>query len=327
MSAQRHPWVDRIAGMLARILHGRAAEAALEQVRSCPAPALFVLPKWAWVVSRIDVGRKDRIPGSEERLLLPVRLMWRPAGVVVVTTGPTEAPFTATGMGHTNTGTVLLDPSAPPGTGRLADGSLDPSEVWGPVVTGKQAVRAELTRLVEDGRVAYWEVLSLLEEKVERALNRATSTATRDMGLRAEHARALDEISLETLRSTMVYGDGEQEGPSPVQRLVEKCTSPTAFVRVDPERYLLTAVRRDARQEVRKALGDPRIGSKIRAVATELGPVGIDEIIAVYRQRYPGDRLSVNRALAALSLRPHPNASTVPFTESISGGGDVRAAS
>ncbi|MGC0252645.1 hypothetical protein [Pseudactinotalea sp. Z1748] len=328
-TTQRHPGVERLTGMLARILHGRAAQVGREELKAAPTGAtlsLFVLPEWGWAISRIDVGRKDRIPGSTDRLLLPVRLTWRP-GSVVVANQVTKAHFTAAGMGHNNTGTIHLDPGAEEARGSLADGTLDPDEVWGSVATGRRAVRGELDRLIEDGRGAYWEVLSLLEEKVERALHRATSTATQDMGPRAERAKALDDISLETLRSTMVYGDDAQDEPSPVQRLVEKCTSPTAFVRVDPERYVLTAVHRDARQEVRKAIGDPRIGSKIRAVAAELGPVGLDELIAAYRAKYPADRLSVNRALAALSLRPHPNASTFPLATDDFGGDDLQAAS
>lgn len=327
----RHPWVDNITAMLQRIVHGRAAEQAaadLDTERGGAGWSLFVLPAWGWAVSRINVGRKDRVVGSPQRLLLPVRLTWSPAGVLVVAGDRArQASFTAAGMGHSAVGTVQLDPGRPAGEGGLPDGVLEPAPVWGPRATGRVGVLGELDRLVDDGRAGYWEVMSFLEGKVERALHFATSRASTELLDVGERARALDDISLETLRSTMVYGALGQGDPSPIQRLVERCTAPGTFARVDPERYILTSVRRDARAEVRKALGDPHIGSKIRAVAAELGPVGVDALIAAYRARYPGDRLSVNRALAALSVRAHPNASTYPLDAAMSGESTLRRAS
>lgn len=313
----RHPFVDNIVGLLQRVLAGRAAQECLDGMRLAPAgkdEQLFVLPTWGWAIAAIDVGRKDSIAGSDERLLLPVRLVWEPGPVVrTVGTRRRKVSFSASGLGHTGAGEAMIDPVAGPGA--LVDGSLEPSETWGPIARGSRNVLAELQRLVADGHGAYWQVLSLLEQKAERALNFATSAAARDMHPAFDRSQALDATTLETLRSVMVYGEHGQNTPSPVQRLVERCTAPTTFAQVDPERYILTSLRRDAREEVRKALGDPRIGNKIRTLAAELGPVGLDELIAAYRRHYPADRLSTSRAMAALVLRPHPNASTFNLSD------------
>lgn len=316
--ATRHPWVDNICQLLERIILGREASKVLDRLGELNGGAeLYVLPVWGWAVSRIDVGRKDRIVGSTERLLLPVRLTWAPAPVVLLPAGePASATFTATGMGHSAVGEVHLDGAA--SEGELRDGGLEPTADWGPRVRGRTASRAALLQMVEDGKAAYWEVLTLLEAKVAHALDHATSAASADLAVSHERARALDSITLETLQAQMVYGsqDAASDEPSPMQRLVERCTHPGTFTKVDPERYVLTSVRRDARAVVRRALGDPHIGGKVRALAAELGTTDLEAIVAEYRSRYPADRLSTDRAVAALSLRPHPNASTFPLTDS-----------
>src|SRR5699024_9606795 len=155
--------------------------------------------------------------------------------------------------------------------------------------------------------------LGVLEENLDHALKHATC-AMRN-GVVGQPTAALDDITLERIRTEVVYGT---DGPSsPIQRLVERCTRPGTFARVDPEKYVISSVRTDARAAVRKALGDPHVGSKVRRLATEMPEADLEDLVAAYRQRYPADRLSTTRAEAALSVAPDANAVTVPLHEAL----------
>lgn len=305
---RRHPFIDHLCTLLDRILLGRGARRALEH----PIPAgasLFVLPTWGWAHPLIDVGRKDR-DRQGGRLLLPVRYTFYPSNVIV-TSRPQVVHYVGVGLGHGMAGSMLLDPSADPGQGP-ADGRLSLPGTWGPA-SHAGSVASRLNELDQDGQLAYWEALGVLEENLEHALKRA-SCAARD-GVVGKPPAAVDDITLERIRTEMVYGT--DHGVSPIQRLVERCTRPGTFARVDPEKYVVTSVRTDARAAVRKALGDPHVGSKVRHLAIEMPEADLDELVAAYRQRYPSDRLSTSRARAALTVAPNANAVTVPLHEAL----------
>ena len=82
-------------------------------------------------------------------------------------------------------------------------------------------------------------------------------------------APVVDQVKLDQLRDQMMFGDDTHS--SAAERLLKLCTSPGTFRRVDPLRYLTTAIRRDATTAVRRAIGDPHIGPKVRGLARELG--------------------------------------------------------
>ncbi|MPV50148.1 hypothetical protein GCG21_09045 [Pseudactinotalea sp. HY160] len=331
----RHRYIDELCSLLESVVLGREAEKVLRDMPNLGSNlgssagsaagsagngdvSLFVLPVWGWAHSRIDVGRKDLIPSTGGRYLLPVRLRAYPSHVIVSATA-TVAHFVGVGMGHGLAGHTTCDPAAAPGV--LPDGTLTLPATWGPVASGGAAssgaasggvrVRRELDRLVAAGKEAYWRALALIESDLEEALHKATTAAAIDMPGADPSRRALDAISLDTIRTTMVYGEGAS--PSSAQRLVERCVQTATFARVDPQRFVLTHLRRDARAAVRKALGDPHIGSKVRRLAGEMEGASLEEVVAAYRLRYPADKLSTARAEAALSVAPHPNASTFPL--------------
>ena len=53
---------------------------------------------------------------------------------------------------------------------------------------------------------------------------------------------------------------------------------------------------------MRRAIGDPHVGPKVRGLARELGTTDVDTIVAAYRRRWPGDHLAADRAGQALSV-------------------------
>ena len=52
---------------------------------------------------------------------------------------------------------------------------------------------------------------------------------------------------------------------------------------------------------MRRHIGDPHIGRKIRRLAREQGPDSIDELIEMYRRAHPRESVGRDRVIAALS--------------------------
>ena len=164
-------------------------------------------------------------------------------------------------------------------------------------------VRTVLDGLVERGREARWEFLLWLQPTVSSALVRAHSSIRAEMGDPAAgtlRGPLVDQVKLDQLRDQMLFGDDTHSAAA--ERLLTLCAAPGTFRRVDPLRYLTTAIRRDAMTTLRRAIGDPHVGPKVRGLARELGTTDVDTIVAAYRRRWPGDHLAADRAGQALSV-------------------------
>ncbi len=318
--SRRHPTLAVLCEDLHHMITGRVAQDLLADHLPGGRTGIFVAPSWAWLHPRIRVGRKARdLRGGT--LLLPVRLTFDPAPIHLIPAGGSEtARWVLGGMGHYGTGTVLLscgqrpsgtlptgihgrcpdlgtagDPST--GAGPAAAGSLDEIQM----LTSRGAVKTELERLVERAARSRWNLLQYLEPHATRSLHSAHASVSREIAGDSTHAvPLLDETKLQTLKDHMVLGDDDH--PGTVAPLLDRCLKPETFLKVDPLRYLAVSMRRDAEAVIRKAIGDPHIGRKVRAVARETGLRDLDTIIAAYRERHPSDFLSVDRAEAALSV-------------------------
>ncbi|GAB2734341.1 hypothetical protein [Nocardioides pakistanensis] len=306
----RHATLHSLTDRLHAILVGQAAEALLSRPEGLPDEAgLWVTPSWVWLFSRVDVGRKDRaLDGS--RLRLPVRLDWSQGPLVFVAEGEKRVcGWTAAGLGHSGTGTVSVSVS-PSAVLDAIEADIDtglPQQVV-LAVRGRVALVTELERLVEEGRSARWSAMLYLEPYIESALHRAHASVAHELSVASgEPQKLLDETKLASIRDRMLLGD--EDHPGKIAQLLDRCLKPTTFAKVEPLKYIKESLRRDANTEVRRAIGDPHIGHKVRRVAREIGTDDLDQIIATYRERYPNDRLSKQRAAAAMSVAPDAMAS------------------
>lgn len=313
MAARRHEWNEQITGLFERIAHGNAAQQV--QVPDGPG-ALVMLPTWTWAYSLIDVGRKDR-HADGSRLLLPVQVSWDLGSVLVVPEGQSvQVTYTAVGMGHMVSGSAKV--SCSPGTAReeiiMADEGLPlPVSVVAPSFPSRR-LRTKREELAADGQLSYWQTLQMLEDiaraEVRKAERIVAAESREHAGEYAAFERALDEISLESVDNVMLFGRSK-DSPGPLARIVERAASSAGtFAKVDPQKWIVTAIRRDAKAEVRRHIGDPHIGPKVRALALELGTRDLEVLLPVYNRRYPADTLSDTRAQAALELWDRPSAST-----------------
>jgi len=300
----RHPWVARCCDLLEHVIAGRAAE-RLVRAGATNGRARFAVvsaPAWIWRDPLLDVGRKASGPDGT-RLLLPVRVRWDGEAVRLVGPGHHELCWSARGMGYDLSGSETVEAvssTVPPGPALVAGGSV-PVTVG--VGTGRRA-GTELSRLVEVGVSARWELIGMFEPLLVRALNRAHTRVAAE--LRPSGGRVLSVLEIEALRDKMLLGEDDDSGH--VGRLLERCLAPRAFEAVDPLRYVARDLARGAEEAVRRMVGDPKIGSKIRRVHAELGDDDIPALIAAYTSRYPGDRLGRSRAQEAIRLVSSPPA-------------------
>jgi len=308
----RHPWAARCCDLLEQVIVGRAAE-TLVGAGAPPGRARSAVIRssvWIWRDPLLDVGRKASGPDGT-RLLLPIRVSWDGEAVRLVGPGRYELAWSARGMGYDLSGSETVEAvtgPVPPGPGLVAGGT-------GPVTVGvgvRGRIGAELSRLAGAGVAARWELIGMFEPLLVRALNRAHTRVAAE--LRPNGGRVLSMLEIEALRDRMLLGEDDDAGH--VGRLLERCLAPRAFEAVDPLRYVARDLARTAEEAVRRMVGDPKIGSKIRRVHAELGVDDIPALIAAYTRRYPGDRLGRSRAQEAIRLLSSPPAVEVPLDPS-----------
>lgn len=288
MSADRHQMSGQFARWITDAIRSRDLQA------SGLAEEALLLPVWLWLVPRIEVGRKGLQDGHE--LLLPVRISFD--GGTVVDAATQTVSWSVDGLGHRGEGVApvkagMVDLGNGFGRHRL----IPVAEVGG----------AE--RLVESGKLAWWEMLAQFEKMIRVYIPRVHSAIRSEL---SEFA-GWDVPLLLGATDTDVVVDriilGEDGGSSRASRLIERCLDPHSFRRVDLVKYIATALRRDAEDEVRKQIGDPDRGRKIRLCAQRHGLSDPAAVVEVYNRCYPGEHMGVDRVQAALALAATPSAS------------------
>lgn len=308
----RHPTLAVLCGRYERIMHGLAAEELLAAGNLPDRAGVVTLPAWSWEHPLIDVGRKAKAHRTGERMLMPVRNSFDTAVVVLVTDAAVPVSHRTAGMGHTFAGQSRLVPR--PGEAPAVNVTELPTMAT-PVFVGagtRSRTAAVLAALVADGKAARWEILTWLEPRLRSFAHQAHASVSYEIGLTTGVVEPmLDELTVEQIVDDMMYGsnsaeeDGRETGkPSAMFRLIELCLKPETFLRVDPLKYMTKHMRRDVEAQIRRRLGDPHIGPKIREIARQYPRAEIADIVEAYRAVYPKDRLSLPRAEAALSVTP-----------------------
>lgn len=286
-----HPTLVELCEIFTARIHG---EAAAEILATGQIPeTLAALPLFDFLPSVIKIGRKElghKLIGltADTKLSMPVRRVYTD-DVVLWTAGTGLVGYRAEGMGHVYTGTVTV--------GRL-EGFHDVV-----FISGQFAVERELKRLVEASRAAFWAWQMKIEPTVRSWLHQGHDKVASGMRKR----QVIDEVTFEQIvdRMTLGYQDSKgQEREGSAVRLLQLCLEPDAFLRVDPLRRINAHLERDCKVEIRQAIGDTRLGPKIRAVARELNTSDDLAIVAACRERYPGDFIALDRVVQAMSVRP-----------------------
>ncbi|MHB8318098.1 MAG: hypothetical protein ACYDEP_02535 [Acidimicrobiales bacterium] len=172
-----------------------------------------------------------------------------------------------------------------------------------------------LHEFAADGKAAYWEILTDIEQHLRWAFQRAHSAVSAEL-FPSEQRPVLDPVTQETLLTTLLLGDLDDNNGM-VSRLIERCLTPKKFQRVDPEKYVVTALFSASETAIRRRIADPHIGRKIRRFANANEDLDdLEALVSEYVTAYPKDRLSTKRAEAALTVDQRVPR-TVPLDERV----------
>ena len=309
-----HHWSARWCALLERILAGRAA-AGIDRSELHGSVALVVLPSFSLVDPQVDLGRKGRAHDGT-RLRFPARVVWSADGgaddigagsgapvVLVPAGGNTVCSFEVTGVGVSASGSTLVSACAP---GRHNDPPASAGNGLVPAVLyarpmARRRVLVELDRLASDGALALWEARQVLERHAEWMLrHRHVAVAAEISPERDLHL--LDSTDLEVVRTELLLGDPDGRISPAYDRIIERCLTPSAFARVDPQRRVMTSLRSVAESAIRRRIGDPHVGRKVRQLLREQTFADLGELLSCYRERWPRDAIGVRRVAAAVEV-------------------------
>lgn len=313
----RHGWIDTYVGRLQRVRWGREAQAWIVGERGAlpRRGAVVCLPAWAWMQPSIRMGRKAVPDSGRGKLVMPVPVTWSSDLLLVpATRSATDVQWKAMGMGRSSLGitTISVD-TASATTGELLDaGSGLPADtVHRRPVTGSE-LRRQLRAIAEDGEKAHWELLEMLAPKVQRSARKAVKVFQYEVARLPRNLLAdgaVDPTTVSLVETRMLYGENDSDPTrAAVWRLIERSLKPHQFRNTDPLRYVRLSLDRDAAEELRRTIGDPRIGPRVRRVYGDVRPGSVAELVDAYNERHRSDRLGVRRALASLLVARDPNA-------------------
>lgn len=266
---RRHPELERWVLQLEPVIAGQCRE--------------WSMPPFAWVESsRCSFGRKG-LGRDGEPLLMPARLdfgsrrfLERPEGVL-------PAVMTAPGL--------RVEVDYDPTTGLLTepDSAAEPQLIGRPRLPDGEAAA--------QGR---WWILSQAERMLIPALHRAHThlsvTLARQLGQPQRRWVSHEEITGQ-IADEIWLSDAVQQG------LPRALTTPV--MKADPIRVAAMLVRREAHKGLHRHLDDPKQGSVIRTIASELGTRDVDVIVREYRRRQHGQtRVGARAAARALTIEP-----------------------
>ena len=296
MSTNATATSSRLCSLLDQMSWARAAAALERPGRPVRVPAL---PPTMWIApSRTVGGAKSAGDG-----VLPAAITWNDGPIHLA--GSDDEPATGwevDAAGVKQSGSIHLAP------GEDTCGRPD-RRMWpihhSPALTSREAGQT-LDALQEDGELARWQLLEHLEDFAHRQVESVATSIFREVADLPDTEVApalLDDQQLEVVVTDVIYG--RTGADSRILRSLQRCLAPATTARVDPIHYLTTQVRRDLADQVRVAIGDPQVGSRVRRIARALGTgATLAEIIDRYNQVHSSDRISTTRAIRALTVAP-----------------------
>ena len=299
-AGSRHGWLAEMCGYLAASIWARDASELLTDPDALPEfAAVITLPVWHWALGGPSVGSKSNARGGGS-LMLPTRIDWHgPLVVIAAAEQSVLRSWSAAGMDSTGTGVTRVTVGANPDPERPAELA---EHLTSALLPRRRLIKA-LELLVELGRTARWNAIQKLEPAVNHAVEMAHRQVAYEIAGDVPGAPpVVDPHSLESIKHEMLLGVDETCRGS-VARLWSRMEQPACFLRADPMLYVKSNLHRDAHEGVRRHIGDPKIGAKVRRAYARSSAGSLQDFVAEYRAQFPKDKLSVDRARAALTTR------------------------
>ena len=294
MRAHGFPQLRSLICNIEKILIGRVAS-TLSIDHIVLATTVVPLPLWAELKPEINVGLKAV---KNVGLVLPARIEWSVPPLVLLGAGETvDADWRITNMGHNLSGTVTVSES---GLSERVPGQLETTPFF---AFSPRDLRRRLAAIATAGDNAKWETLQSFESYTRSKLDEANRILAQELS--EYHGQSipgvLDDIALDSILTQMLFGEGDT---SIVSRMVDKALQPDAFKNYDPARYFTLNLKSRAIGEVRRIVGDPHIGPKIRRLQKQVGATDVETLVSAYNEQYPKANLGKKRAAAALTAGP-----------------------
>jgi len=265
-------------------------------MRTLPEPRLLrdLVTQVAWGHAAANAAGGDllALPHCADLGRGPAYIHWTPS--IVVEPG-TEVSWRVTERRVDTTGTFTAYSAAD------IDGDYPP---------GAPAPRAaQHHALVRGGRVARFQLVSALERHVTTLLEASNRFIARELeGRLGDDAEGwaptvnhgvLDKVALDQIASGLLWG-GDGQNDSVVLRMVDRAA--TTHINNQPlGSWFDKNLGARAEEAIRRHIGDPHIGRKIRRLAREMQPGSIDELLELYRRANPKESVGRDRVIAALS--------------------------
>lgn len=307
-----HPWNFAFCALLGRIIAGRSASEARRSLATGRL-SVAVLPSFVWVLPQIPVGRKG-IGRDNTRILFPARIVWGQSSESVVCIGAGNSvtlswSVSDVGVGATGTTTVTcghnlsidrpISHTADPLVGLTRLDAM-PTLIETTAMTYRSSIRA-LDRIVTDGESAMWDARLMLEGHAKWMLQKRRALIADEInpgGL----AKVFDETDLEVVSSELLLGNPERNISPAYDRIINRCLSPQAFARVDPMHRVMASLGSCTESALRRRIGDPHVGRKIRKLFRDEGFETLEEFLSRYRELWPRDAVGVKRVADAVDV-------------------------
>lgn len=295
-----------------------AAAAALDT----RADVIALLPTHTKVLSHTKTGER----------LVEVFLNWKLGPAVALADGATvEVTWSYTEHRKTTTGTAVLTAHA-----GVVDTAGDyPEHATAPrthLTFGTRGWDRVIAKLTGTASESEWRLLSELERYVTFSLETANRRVAReiegdvedtdivDYYVDRDNFGVVDGIAIEKLTTELLFGRAGAANGSVVKRLIGRCATTSINNQPLPS-YLATNIYSHAEEHVRREIGDPHVGRKVRRLARRAGARDLESILAAYRQAHPNDELGAGRAIAALTAGKTIEATST--STALFGGDDI----
>lgn len=303
-ASQMLPPRQRLRSLVTDVAWGHVAADALAGLDADLNYMVALLPTHTRVLSETKSGER----------FVDVFLGWENGPVVTVPLGGArDVAWTYVEHGKTRRGSATLTASA--GSGLVTVTGEHPAEADQPVVLallGARRVERMVRKLTTQAQSSEWTLISELERYILFSLETASRRVAREIegdvedtdivdyyADRDNHG-VIDKITIDKLAGELLYGAEGAVATSVLRRLVLRCAT-TAINQQPLGAYLAVNIYSQAELHVRREIGDPHVGRKVRRLARETGAADIETLIAAYRKAHPRDELGRKRAIAALT--------------------------
>lgn len=169
-------------------------------------------------------------------------------------------------------------------------------------------IAADPATIITAGELAEWQLLDAMEPFIRAQVERCGRWVATEIGasigirLLRDNGSVIDGLTCDSIVTDMLYGGEDGLGGSVVLRMMRSYLA-DASDRVALTAYLERNTRARCEERVRRVIGDPGVGVRVRQIAAGMPDGSTHELLAeCIRQGVDGGRLGLARVVQALTV-------------------------